>query len=132
MNQPSSHKKFIFNEKIDSGFLHSLYEDDYPYITQVFSDTIEELENALMAFAMAFNKGEVSGLRTAAHKIKPLFGFTGLLSVQDEVSNFESQCGKVFRVEILSGEYDSLMEEINRSRQILINEQKRLLEHSVN
>ncbi|MBA4168691.1 MAG: hypothetical protein H0X41_14290 [Chitinophagaceae bacterium] len=130
MNQSAAHKKFIFNEKLDSGFLYSLYEDDYPYITQVFSDTIEELENSLMSFAMAFNGGEVGGLKLAAHKIKPLFGFTGLLSVQDAVSHFESHCGEVSQVGVLTDEYNLLMENIDKSKQLLITEQIRLQEYS--
>jgi hypothetical protein len=130
MNHQATHKKFIFNEKIDSSFIFSLYEDDYVYITEVFSDTIEELENSMMSFAMAFNGGEVRALKNVAHKIKPLFGFTGLLSVQNAVSIFENHCSDVAQVGILSGEYEALLEHINEAKQILISEQKRLQEYS--
>ncbi len=130
MNDQHRHKNFIFNPKIDSGFLFSLYENDYVYILEVFTDSTEELENALMTFAMAYNAGDVQDLKNAAHKIKPLFGFTGLLKVQDAVKGFEDHCGKVTRVELLSGEYNALLEEINGARQILIAEQKRLQEFS--
>lgn len=123
------HKKFVFNEKIDSSFLFSLYADDYAQINEVFSDSLEELENALMAFAMAYNAGEVGGLKKAAHKIKPLFGFTGLLSVQDAVGNFENLCTDISQVEILSRQYDALLEQVNDSKRVLIREQKRLQEH---
>lgn len=129
MAQPATHKKFVFNDMIDGGFLYGLYEDDYGYISEVFGDTLDELEGALMAFAMAYNAGEVVGLKTAAHKMKPLFGFTGLLSVQDAVGNFENLCGKAVKVEGLSTSYESLLEQVNRSKQVLRSEQKRLQQH---
>ena len=41
MNRTNGHKKFKFNEKIDENWLHSLYEDDYAYIAEVFNSGIE-------------------------------------------------------------------------------------------
>jgi hypothetical protein len=37
-------------------------------------------------------RGDVEAIRRMFHKIKPLFGYMGLLSVQDYVQAFEMRC----------------------------------------
>lgn len=130
MNQSATDKKFAFNDKIDSSYLFSLYEDDYGYILEVFTDSIEELENGMMAFAIAFNGGQIADLKSAAHKMKPLFGFTGLLAMQEAVAHFEEHCSRASEVKVVSGQYNSLLEQINDAKQVLISEQQRLQDYS--
>ena len=36
--------KFIFNEKIDSDYIYSMYADDYGYIEEIFGTTLEHYD----------------------------------------------------------------------------------------
>ena len=131
MNQPAIHKKFIFNEKLDTGFIFSLYEDDYPYIIEVFTTTIQELEWAIVDLEEAFHSGNLANMRKTAHKMKPLFGFTGLLSVEDEVGKFENHCKEAEWLETMEAPYQSLLILVHEAKAIIISEQKRLKEFTV-
>jgi len=128
MNQQEAHNKFIFNPKIDSGFLFNLYEEDYPYILEVFTSTAEELDGTLADLANAYHSGSPAGLKKAAHKMKPLFGFTGLLQAQDAVAEFEAHCNSVTWLEALELPYQSLLTLVNEGKSTIVSEQKRLQE----
>src|SRR4030095_11856042 len=94
MIQSNSSKKFIFNEKIDGDYLHSLYEDDYQYIEEIFATTLTHFDNDLSAVREAYSAGDVATLKKAVHKIKPTFGFVGLTSIQQLCAAFEDICQK--------------------------------------
>jgi len=130
MSQPAANKKFVFNDKIDSGFLFSLYEEDYAYILEVFESTLSELDGATSDLTNAFHAGSPSNMKRAAHKLKPLFGFTGLLFVQEAVGDFETQCSEADWLEVLERPYQRLLGQIDEAKQIILTEHKRLLEFS--
>ena len=47
-------KKFIFNEKLDSEYLYSLYEDDYQYIQEIFQTTLTHFYEDYNSIRTAF------------------------------------------------------------------------------
>jgi hypothetical protein len=126
MNQASVHKKFIFNEKIDQDYLYSLYEEDYHYIAEVFSSSLECFNEELQSFSNAFESSDIPALKKAAHKLKPLFGFTGLLHQQEMMARFEHACMTASNAGNLTMQYIELMEVIKEGKNILQEDYNRL------
>lgn len=108
MTDPFLHKKFIFNDKIDSEFLFSLYEDDFLYIEEIFRTTLYQLNTVIVEIPEAFGNNDVHSLRKIIHKIKPAFGFTGFLNTEQSCKEFEDACTDTMNANDLEGMYYSL------------------------
>ena len=126
MNQASVHKKFIFNEKIDQDYVHSLYEEDYTYIMEIFSSCLETLNEELQSFSSAFESSDIPALKRGAHKLKPLFGFTGLLDHQEKLARFEHACTSATNTGNITVQFIDLMEVIKEGKNILQDDYNRL------
>lgn len=120
------HKNFIFNEKIDQDYLFSLYEEDLSYITEVFNSSLEILQEELQSIAAAYEASDLPALKKAAHKLKPLFGFTGLLHHQEELARFEHACANGLNSDTLTMYYIEVLEVIKDGRNIVKEEYNRL------
>lgn len=128
MNAVGAHKNFIFNKKIDEEYLHSLYEQDYVYIAEVFNTTLESLKEETGHLTTAFESSDIPALKRAAHKIKPLFGFTGLLHHQEMIARFEHLCESASSTSNITMQYMELTEMIKEGRNILKDDCNRLTE----
>lgn len=126
MKPAFAHKKFIFNEKIDTDYIHSLYEDDYAYIIEVFGGSLETLKEEFSHFTSAFESSDIAALKKASHKIKPLFGFTGLLQHQELVERFERLCANTNNTSNVTMQYIEMMEVIKEAKSILKEDYNRL------
>jgi len=126
MEEQFTHKKFIFNDKIDRAFLNSLYEDDFPYIEEVFHTTLKTFPGDIVEIQSAFNSKDIPALKKAVHKIKPVFGFTGLLQAQELSQEFENACLNAESINQLQPQYELLMSVIHESGTIIESEYKKL------
>ncbi|WP_315817721.1 hypothetical protein [Paraflavitalea speifideaquila] len=63
MNQPTLSKQFIFNEKINSDYLFSLYADDYPYMEEVFSITLQHFDEDFESIQVAYSVDNIGDLK---------------------------------------------------------------------
>lgn len=126
MNPIQDHKRFKFNEKIDQDWLYSLYEDDYAYIAEVFNSGIESFREDLPLLTAAFESSDIHGLKRAAHKLKPVFGFAGLLQHQEMMARFENACANATGTSNLTMQYIELMEVISEGKAILQEDYNRL------
>jgi chemotaxis protein histidine kinase CheA len=118
--------KFIFNEKIDNEYIHSLYHDDYSYIAEIFQTTLEHFDGDLNSLKQAHSTGDITGLKRAVHKLKPVFGFTGLLDIQEHMNTFENFCLGIKDFNLVEEAYDKLLAEIEHSKSIIEEEHQRL------
>ena len=125
-------KKFIFNEKLDSDYLFSLYADDYSYVEEIFATTLQHFDQDFEAIEVAWSTGSLPDLKRAAHKIKPTFGFVGLPAVQELCRNFEEICQKVDTTEELRGDYKQIVTTLAESKQLIESEHRRLKEFNLN
>ncbi|HUR11498.1 MAG TPA: Hpt domain-containing protein [Flavitalea sp.] len=121
-----SAEKFKFNEKIDVRFLHSLYEDDYPYIEEVFGTTLRELTASQQQIELAYKAGDITGLKKAVHKIKPSFGFVGLMETQESCRQFEDACLAATTLGQLTIQYQQLTGILEDSRKVVESEHQKL------
>ena len=121
-----SAEKFKFNEKIDVRFLHSLYEDDYPYIEEVFGTTLRELATSRQQIELVYQAGDITGLKKAVHKIKPSFGFVGLMETQEVCRQFEDACLAATSLDQLSIQFQELISVLDESRLVVEAEHQKL------
>lgn len=128
MNPAFVHKKFIFNEKIDEDYMFSLYEYDYAYIAEVFNSSLESLKEETHHFTSAYESSDISTLKKATHKIKPLFGFTGLLHHQEMIARFEHLCETASNTTNVTMQYMEIVEMIKEGKNILKDDCNRLTE----
>ena len=128
MNRTSVHNKFIFNEKIDSDYLFSLYENDYAYIAEVFATSLETLKEESRHFTTSYESSDIPALKKATHKIKPLFGFTGLMHHQEMMSRFEHLCESTVNMSNLTMPYMEVTELLKEGKNILKEDYNRLTE----
>jgi len=92
MSELSSDKAFPFSEPIDGRYLTELYAGDYVMIEETFSDVLGEYDTLIGKVCEAHQAEDVATLKSTVHKIKPLFGFVGLLSIQSQCLQFEKAC----------------------------------------
>ncbi|MBO9571233.1 MAG: hypothetical protein J7497_03350 [Chitinophagaceae bacterium] len=126
MSQPRVPKNFDFNEKVDKSFIFSLYEQDFVYITEVFGSSLESLDTDVEDLESSFRGGNLVELRKAVHKLKPIFGFTGLLDHQEKIGLFEQQAAMAGNTDAVSHEFDELMKVIRDGKRIIEDEHRRL------
>ena len=121
---------FRFNSKIDDQFLYSLYEDDLVYVEEIFNTTKNQLKSDIARVSDAYLEKNLTDLKRAIHKIKPSFGFVGLLQAEEICKNFEEQCASAGSVAELEPSYHKLIHAINESQRIIDEECLRLKEHN--
>ena len=125
-------KKFIFNEKIDSDYLYSLYEDDYQYIEEIFQTTLAHFDGDYNSIIIAFESNNLLELKKAIHKIKPTFGFVGLPLVQHICKEFEDMCQRVSNSNELNSEYQQIVATLAESKDLIASEYNKLKEFNSN
>lgn len=132
MTQPAPPKNFIFSEKIDSGYLFSLYADDLPYIEEVYSITLNHFDDDLEYIRQAWVSGDLTDLKRATHKMKPAMGFAGLTNIQQQCMEFEELCQKVQSTEPLKEAYHQLITTLAESKVLIGSEYERLKAYNAN
>jgi HPt (histidine-containing phosphotransfer) domain-containing protein len=117
---------FNFNPKIDRDFIISMYEDDYPYISEVFATTLGQLIPDIETVRKTFNSRDLTGLRKQVHKIKPAFGFAGLRDIEALCQQFEDNCLSADSTESLAGKYEILIRTLDEGCIIIQQEIEKL------
>jgi HPt (histidine-containing phosphotransfer) domain-containing protein len=126
MNNLNTSNTFVFNAEIDANYLTSLYGDDFVYLQEVFETVLVDYQSLTDNIEYSYSSGNLSALRSAVHKIKPVFGFVGLTAVQLQCQHFEQICGTVTSPDHLSGDFETLKNKIFHSRQLIEEEKKKL------
>ena len=126
MNNLNSSNAFVFNAEIDASYLNSLYGDDFVYLQEVFETVLVDYQSLTDNIEYSYSSGNLSALRSAVHKIKPVFGFVGLTSVQLQCQQFEQICGTVTSPDHLSDDFETLKNKIFHSKQLIEEEKKKL------
>jgi HPt (histidine-containing phosphotransfer) domain-containing protein len=132
MTNEAFSKKFIFNEKIDSEYLFSLYADDFGYIEEIFATTLQHFDEDIESMKVAFEAGSVHDLKRASHKIKPTFGFVGLTSIQEQVKEFEDLCQKVPNTDYLKDDFKQILATLADCKELITSEYQKLKAFNAN
>ena len=126
MNNLNTSNAFVFNAEIDANYLSSLYGDDFVYLQEVFETVLVDYQALTDNIEYSYSSGNLSALRSAVHKIKPVFGFVGLTAVQLQCQQFEQICGTVTSQDHLSGDFETQKNKIFHSRQLMKEDKKKL------
>jgi HPt (histidine-containing phosphotransfer) domain-containing protein len=125
-------KQFIFNEKLDKDTLYGLYTDDFLYIEEIFTTTLQHYDADFGAVQLAAENGNIEDLRRAIHKIKPTFGFVGLPQTQAQCKKFEDECAGVTSVTDITKDYTYIKNVLLEARDIIQSEYLRLKAFNAN
>jgi HPt (histidine-containing phosphotransfer) domain-containing protein len=126
MNNLKTANAFVFNPEFDVNYLNSLYGDDYNYLQEVFDTVLQDFQSLTDNIEFSFSSGNTTALRSAVHKIKPVFGFVGLTAVQQLCQDFEKVCDSAISPDQLSGDFETLKNKIIQSKQLIEEEKKKL------
>ena len=122
-----SSKTFVFSEAVNGQYIIELYAGDYVMIEETFTDVLLEYDTFVQKINTSFHEGDPRVLKSAIHKIKPLFGFVGLTDIQARCVRFENACAEVDSCSALASEYSSLFGQLVRAKAIIQEEQARLV-----
>ena len=85
-------KIFEFDQRLDTGFLHSLYENDIENAAMSFDFFLNKYPQHLKEIEEDFIAGDVKGFRQKVHKAKPTFSYVGLTAISAKAAAIESMC----------------------------------------
>ena len=126
MNNLKTSNAFVFNAEIDANYLNSLYGDDFVYLQEIFDTVLNDYQSLTDNIEYSYSSGNLAALRSAVHKIKPVFGFVGLTAVQQLCQQFEQICSTVQSPDQLAGDFETLKNKIFQGKQIIEEEKKKL------
>jgi HPt (histidine-containing phosphotransfer) domain-containing protein len=127
MNNQVTGKSFIFNEEIAAQCITDLYADDYAYVEEVFGTVLNEYDTLVANLLSSYSSSDLASLRSAVHKIKPVFGFVGMLALQRQCQEFEQNCQTAPSFDHIAANFALLKDRIFNAKS-LIEEEKRKLE----
>ena len=120
------HKPFIFNEQFDVSYINDLYAGDYAMIAETFTDVLNEYEALVQNIDSCWLAEDIPALKSAVHKIKPLFGFAGLTTIQSQCLHFENTCLTNSSVHSLANDFTRLRNSLIKGKSIIETEKTRL------
>jgi hypothetical protein len=121
---------FIFSDGFDRLFLEELYGGDMLTAEEIFRSSIPHIEEFLQLAEHHVDTGASDDLRKLLHKIKPLFGYMGMIQVQDAAQNFEDFCAFKDKTGNLDSAHESFRTIAHQALLLMRTEQQRLNEHN--
>ena len=116
----------ILNAKIDADYLYSLYADDYVCIEDVFATTLQHYDPDAEAIYLALVNHNLTDLKRTVHKMKPVFGFVGMLTAQQTCKEFEDLCQSTSDINDIQPASKHLLAVLEEAKQILDAEYKKI------
>lgn len=127
MHKPFANNAYVFNEHINAQYVIDLYSGDYIMIAETFADVVQEYPSLLENIDAAYLAGDLPALKRAVHKIKPLFGFVGLTSIQSQCLHFENACEASPSLSLLTPEFTILKNCLVQMKSIIEEEKEKLV-----
>ena len=125
MNNPLSDTAFSFSPPIDGKYLFDLYAGDYVMIEETFADVLKDYDGFVQVIFSNYQAKNIPALKSAIHKIKPLFGFVGLTGLQTRCLHFENSCMDASEAQ-LAESFSPLERQLLEARAIIEKEKVRL------
>ncbi len=111
--------QYVYSGRFDAAFLDDLYAGDIQSAAEIFESSLNLIIPEMAAAEALFYQADHEALRKLFHKIKPLFGYVGLLKIQALVQQFEDACGTVSNTEELREKYQELVIMVGESISII-------------
>jgi hypothetical protein len=103
----------------DVAKIEKYFFSDYGSIMAFFKITSENLGDDLDKIANAFSNNDALALKNSIHTIKPIFGITGLPSIEQEVDYFYTLCKQGLSIEELQGSYRKLWPLLQEAKEMI-------------
>lgn len=94
-------------------------------IGETFTDVLTEYDVFVKHIFDGYEQGDRAALKSAVHKIKPLFGFVGLLTLQADCQDFENNCLESAK-DVLAVRFNALKDKLLNIRTVIETEKERL------
>jgi hypothetical protein len=114
--------QYIYSGRFDAAFLEEMYAGDIQTAAEIFESSLNHIIPAAEEAETLFVSGNVESL-------KPLFGYVGLLKVQEKMQHFEDACTTAATAEELGKEYRELVIIVGESTNIIRQELIRMKMH---
>ena len=118
--------RYMFSARFDAEYLKELYDNDMDTIMEMFGTSIEAIRAEMASSNIHYQHGDIESLRRVFHKMKPVFGYVGLNSLQEYVHDFENKCSMAPRGEMISRDYELLVSMVSDAVALLEQELKRM------
>jgi HPt (histidine-containing phosphotransfer) domain-containing protein len=115
----------VFDQRLDTEFLQSIYEDDMEHAMMVFSQFLHMAPALMGEIEESFQSGAVESFRQKVHKIKPVFSFVGLTNLTQKAEVLEKKCKEVSKIHEVSDLYHELKKQYSQGFPIIEKEAKR-------
>lgn len=126
MSQQFLHNSFIFNDEIESSFLSKMYDNDLNYLEEVFKASLLEVNSTSAFIQSACEKNETKDLRQLVHRLKPTFGFVGMLQLQAAMQQLENECAVYKETPMPTKLISDVMAIVERGKLVIETEYNRL------
>ena len=130
MYEEEKDNQYVFSDHFDRQFLEELYAGDTEAAAEVFHASLVQIVDEMKLADEKFADGDITGVRKIYHKIKPLFGYMGLLSVQDFVQHFEDHCRDTVLIADIQTAFENIKEIIRGSLSLAREEHHKLNDHN--
>ena len=127
MDKRLSDNAFVFSDAINSQYIIDLYAGDYVMIEETFADVLNEYDAFVERIITSYHEKDLQALKSAVHKIKPLFGFVGLTTIQASCLEFENSCLQASDAQ-LAESFSPLKDQLLKARAVIEKEKVRLTE----
>lgn len=85
-------EQVFIDERLDNAALQELYPDDYSHAAIVFQQFVKSAPQQMAEIDKHFSDATMQVFREKVHKLKPVFSFVGLTSLQNQAAFIEEQC----------------------------------------
>ena len=126
MSGQTSVNTLTFSDKIDAAYIYEMYENDYPYIQTIFKAILDGYDEDLAAIHDNYQKKDLELLRKSVHKVKPTFGFAGMLMLQEKCREFESTCQAAGSIDEIEMDFWEWIKHLEEAGAIIKEEHKKL------
>jgi HPt (histidine-containing phosphotransfer) domain-containing protein len=130
MTDPTASNPFTFNPLINPDVIYDLYENDYPYIQEIFNTVLTNIDADIGEIRSAHAATDLEALKKNIHKIKPTFGFLGMQLVEQKCRDLEDKCRSSQSVASLTGDLDELLLLINKAQKAIQEDYQKLIIHN--
>jgi HPt (histidine-containing phosphotransfer) domain-containing protein len=124
--------KFQFNPCLDTKYLSEIFEGDPENVGYIFNLYLAELPELIGSIKQESAANNITALDEIFHKTKTSFSFVGLTHITVLMEQLEKQCAAIKNTRELAFEISHLLETIEQSTPMIIEEYSRLTLYSNN
>lgn len=117
---------FTYDERLDTDFLNSLYEDDTEYASIVFEQFLNSSKEQLKEMDTYFTEGNIELFKQRVHKMKPTFSFVGLTKLTAKAEQIENACKQTTEIHSIKPLYTDFINAFNLMLPVVESEFERL------